>query len=94
MFEMHDWVLEQISCDWKASAVALTFKTSGLPQKLVALGVRDLHVPHRDDWGSSESVNTVEGPFEEQAGPKKLAIKMQSGDVISLVAVTYALEAI
>ena len=83
---MHDWVLISVSMDWKSSRVAIHLKdrTSAI-RKLTAENVRDLHVPHENNWGTSASVNA--GSIENlAAGIQKLRMEMQSGDTIEIVA--------
>lgn len=92
---MHDWTLVSVRFDWGAARATLAFRgPDGVAAAIVADGVRHVDVPHRSEWGPSVSVNRVFGPIEvEEDGrrTRRLAIEMQSGDVIGIVADAFAL---
>ncbi len=83
---MHDWTLVSVSVDWKAGAVVLALDGPLKASTLVARGVRDFHMPRRFEWGPSVSVNETNGPSAVADGLYRLAIEMQSGDIIEIVA--------
>jgi hypothetical protein len=60
-----------------------------LPGEHVSLTVRgvvDVHVPRRNPWGPSVSMNEV-SVVEQLDGLTRLSIEMQSGDVIHVAGV-------
>ena len=79
---LHDASLSTVVVSWaelKCSfELALVNQSRGV---LVFVGVRDLHLPHRDPWGPSESVNALRFP-----NPGEFEIEMQSGDSIRVEA--------
>jgi hypothetical protein len=91
MFKLHDWSLVSIEYEWKSARCELLFLGHKSQKKLIARDVRDLRVPRRNDWGLSESVNTVSEPVDVGDGMKSLTIEMQSGDEIALTAVEFEL---
>jgi hypothetical protein len=91
MFEMHDWTLQSVHYEWELSEATLMFLTHISSQRLVARDVRDLHVPRREEWGPSSSVNKVEESAE--AGVRTLMVEMQSGDQITISAAEFELVA-
>ena len=89
---MHDWTLLSTAFDWKNGQVTLEFRKAGPALvSVVANGVSDIHVPQLNEWGPSVSVNTVEGTSDCGNGQQRLAIEMQSGDVITIVAASFIL---
>ena len=91
MFEMHDWTLKSIQYEWEEARAVFIFESSQSLNIVVAQGVSDLHIPQSKPWGPSVSVNRVS---ESDAGNemKKLAIEMQTGDSITVVAASFSLE--
>ena len=91
---MHDWTLKSVFFEWKLARATLVFENSkALDASLVAEGVIDLHVPQRREWGQSVSVNIIVGPSDIGSGMRKLAIEMQSGDVITITAAAFDIPA-
>ncbi|HLY45335.1 MAG TPA: hypothetical protein VKQ73_07130 [Stellaceae bacterium] len=88
---MHEWVLLSIVFDWKTGRLTLSFDTdpAGVVS-LVAEGVVDLHVPQLKPWGSSVHVNEVREPQAGARKRRKLEIEMQSGDIITIKAASFA----
>jgi hypothetical protein len=87
---MHEWVLLSIAFEWKPGRLTFCFDTylAGIVS-LVAEGVVDLHVPRMNPWGPSVHVNEV----RERATAERrrtLEIEMQSGDVITVTAASFA----
>lgn len=84
---MHDWTLVSLLVYWANGTVEITFKNelSKIVQ-VVATGVTDLHVPHREEWGPSVSVNEIDGPRLLKNGNFYLCLEIQSGDKIKLEA--------
>ena len=90
---MHDWTLLTILFEWEAARVTLSFQgpEAGVAS-IVAEGVSRLDVPRLNEWGRSVSVNKVRGPADnEKTGQGCLEIEMQSGDVITVSAVSFVL---
>jgi hypothetical protein len=86
---MHDWTLLSIFFEWEAGQVTLSFKSHAGDRTLVARSVADLHVPQLKKWGPSVSVNEVKGPVATGNGLQEIAIEMQSGDVIKIIATSF-----
>ena len=87
---MHDWTLLAIKIEWEAGRVESIFSThlrGSIP--LVAEGVAELHMPRRNDWGPSVSVNKVKGPSATNGDLQTLEVEMQSGDCIRIVAASF-----
>jgi hypothetical protein len=91
---MHDWTLKMINYEWHSARVSLELEDLTSSSKvIVAEGVRDLHVPHTNEWGQSVSVNEVSEVELLQSGLRRLRIEMQSGDVIQIVALQFTIPA-
>lgn len=93
---MHDWTLLSIFFDWRAARVTLSFRRpGGNAATITADGATRLDVPRYNEWGPSVSVNRVAlGPMHTEEGgreTRRLAIEMQSGDVIEVSAAVFAL---
>jgi hypothetical protein len=89
---MHDWTLVSILFEWKSGRVTLELRTAeSKSEKLVAHGVSQLHVPRRNDWGPSVSINKVMEPSGNASGNRELEIEMQSGDHIRIIAKSFDL---
>jgi hypothetical protein len=83
---MHDWTLLSIAIDWKTGAVALHLASSAGQTELRAEDMREIRIPRAQPWGPSVSINTVDGPNPHDEGLLRLAIEIQSGDLIEIVA--------
>ncbi|MDD1611418.1 MAG: hypothetical protein LUO95_12765 [Methylococcaceae bacterium] len=84
---MHDWILLSILVEWMKGVVTITFDTYEFDYvTLTAEGLVELTIPKHDDWGESESVNSVCGPVQLGNGNYRLELKIQSGDTIILEA--------
>lgn len=84
---MHDWTLLSISINWAEGAVVISFRNEKSEEvKLVAEGLVDIHVPKREEWGESVSINNVIGPLRGDDGIYSLELEVQSGDRIRLLA--------
>ena len=92
---MHEWTLVSIQFDWRAARVTLRLRRPDAgPTDIVADGVLRLDVPRRNPWGPSVSINRVLGPTSpegEAGGAQRIAIEMQSGDVITVVANSFVM---
>lgn len=88
---MHEWVLLSIEFEWKSGRLTFSFDTyqAGVVF-LVAEGVVDLHVPQMKPWGPSVHVNEVREPLARARKVRKLEIEMQSGDIITVTAASFA----
>jgi hypothetical protein len=83
---MHDWTLRTINFDWQLARVTFVFLDSAsIEQIVVAEGVKELRIPHENQWGPSVSVNEVPDIQRLPGGEERLQIEMQSGDVIRVV---------
>ncbi|MFC5472814.1 hypothetical protein [Paraherbaspirillum soli] len=89
---MHDWTFLSLSFDWKSGQAKLDFRNrdSNLGS-LIAIDVTNLCVPRIQDWGPSQSVNTMTGPIPCGNGVSKVQIEMQSGDCIEIDAKNFNL---
>ncbi len=84
---MHDWTLMEIRVDWQNGSVTVTFRnTTSREVSLTAEGLVDIHVPKKEEWGRSVSVNEIRGPYKFDNEFQKVTIEMQSGDSIKIVA--------
>ncbi|EGW21444.1 hypothetical protein [Methylobacter tundripaludum] len=84
---MHDWTLVSILVDWIKGIVTITFKNYKSNQViLIADGLVNLHIPKREEWGESVSINEVTGPILLSNGNYHLKLEIQSGDKIELEA--------
>lgn len=84
---MHDWTFLEIRIDWQNGSVIATFRnTTSHEVTLTAKGLVDIHVPKKEEWGRSVSVNEIRGPFKFDNKFQKLTIEMQSGDSITIIA--------
>ncbi|NOT88644.1 MAG: hypothetical protein HOP03_10710 [Lysobacter sp.] len=84
---MHDWTLLSILIDWIAGTATITFRNEKSEEvRLVAEGILDIHVPKREEWGRSVSINDVIGPQCDSDGNISVELEVQSGDLIKLVA--------
>ena len=81
--------------DWHAARVTLSFRQpNGNLAAIIAEGVSRLDAPRFNDWGPSVSVNRIVGPVDADAqvrGARRIAIEMQSGDVITVLAASFVL---
>ena len=78
---MHDWVLERIVVDW-ATRVVTFFLRWRVSKQISARNFTNLVVPRNEEWGRSESINSVSGPNKIDDKMYELRIEMQSGDLI------------
>jgi hypothetical protein len=83
---MHDWIFEKASVDWKEAVARLEFNWHGKLKVVRATGLSDIHLPRHLPSGRSDAVDRCDGPTKLQSGGYGLAIEMQSGDKIELVA--------
>lgn len=89
---MHDWSLISIVFDWVSGTANLSFRYGeGHNTVLSATNVAELLIPKREEWGTSVSVNEVQGPHLLANGNYHLSIEMQSGDVIQIEARSFTL---
>lgn len=89
---MHEWVLMSVEFDWEPARVTLLFDTieAGVVS-LRANGVTDLRVPQLNPWGPSVHVNEVRRRRSASGKPSRIEIEMQSGDVITIEARSFAM---
>ena len=83
---MHDWTLLSLEVDWGTGEVRLGIESPSGQTSIRALDLYELRVPRARAWGPSVSINAVEGPSAQKDGRLRLAIEMQSGDLIEIVA--------
>ena len=83
---MHDWSLLSLTVDWTTGEVQLRVQSPSDQTNIHALDLRELRVPRAHPWGPSVSINAVNGPAPREDGLACLAIEMQSGDRIEIVA--------
>ena len=94
MHIMHDWTLKSVLFEWELARVTLILENlEAQGTRLVAEDVVDLCVPLQKEWGPSASVNKLIGPSETGNGKQKLAIEMQSGDTLVIIAGAFKLPA-
>jgi hypothetical protein len=83
---MHDWTLLSLEVDWGTGEVRLGVVSPSGQACIRAFDLYELRVPRARAWGPSVSINAVEGPSPQEDGWLRLAIEMQSGDLIEIVA--------
>lgn len=84
---MHDWTLVSIQTEWKNANILITFRNESSEEvTLTAEKFTNLHIPKRDEWGESISVNEVSEVKQLPDGNHQITIEMQSGDVLSIEA--------
>ena len=89
-----DWDLVTVTFDWETKRVALVLSYWQHDHvELIANDCVDIHIPGRNEWGPSVSVNSFDGPSEVENGNKRLTIEMQSGDVITIIARSFDMPA-
>jgi len=88
---MHDWTLKDISYSWGKKVCLITLKRHELDDaQIICYDPLKVCIPQLNEWGESESVNLVKGPYEIE-GAKELVIEMQSGDEITIKAKRFEL---
>jgi hypothetical protein len=86
---LHDAVLQRIEVDWETGTVVLMLSLVGyIPVELRCTQLISLVAPRRAPWGESPSINAIAGP-EPVGDHHRIAIEMQSGDVIVLEAASF-----
>lgn len=88
---MHDWTLNSVTLDWRSGNTRLDLLSPRGEAVLLAHATSEVHVPRRMEWGPSVSINCVHGPAQREDGLFRLAIEMQSGDRIELVAASFTM---
>jgi hypothetical protein len=83
---MHDWTLSRLAIDWAKKTVWIVVSWRQREMHIIARGLLDLHVPCREEWGPSVSINSITGPERKDKNEWFLAIEMQSGDLITVLA--------
>jgi hypothetical protein len=86
MKSFHDSTLLFIAFEWELAKVSFAFESQEGRVDLFAEGVTDLHVPKKNEWGPSISINELRGPSKTEHGLYRIEIEMQTGDIISVVA--------
>ena len=82
---MHDWTVLSVQFEWVESTITIKLLNRNSQEvELSVKGSKLLHIPKREDWGESSSVNEVIGPTLLENGNYYLAIEIQSGDKIEL----------
>ncbi len=87
---MHDWTLLSIAIDWRVGSVSLHLDSSAGGAELHAEDLLEIHIRRTQAWGSSVSVNSVDGPKPHNEG-HHLAMEIQSGDVTEIVAWSFTM---
>jgi hypothetical protein len=85
-YSMHDWTLLSVSIDWDQGQARFDLRSPSGPRYILASEFLNLIVPRARPWGPSVSINTHVGPTAGKDGYLRLAIEMQSGDRIEIVA--------
>ncbi len=83
---MHDWTLLSLRIDWASGDVLIVIRGPKAEDEIHAAGALEIHIPRALPWGPSVSINAVTGPTAVENGLSSLAIEMQSGDTIKIVA--------
>jgi len=91
--ELHDATLTGLEVDWASGELRLSFKVSIRELtnvRLLAHGLTLLTCPRGFPWGRSASVNSV--VVEQREKTIRLAVEMQSGDLIEANVEDVAIE--
>jgi hypothetical protein len=86
MSQLHDHTLESITVNWPARRIQIHISGASEGTEILASGFIALNVPRHEGWGPSVSIYNVTPPEQQPDGKYKLGIKMQSGDVITVIA--------
>jgi hypothetical protein len=86
---MHDWTLISLTVDWETGEATIELRSPAGKRRLLAQALREISVPRAQPWGRSASINAVDGPTVQKEGLSRLAIEMQSGDLIEIVAQSF-----
>lgn len=89
---MHDWTLLSLEFYWLTGTLVFRLQSPDGPRNLTASGVSELTIPRKLPWGQSASINTVTGPIMSTDGTSKLAVEMQSGDTLQIIAKSFGLS--
>jgi hypothetical protein len=88
---MHDWTLLSLQMNWESGEVLILVRGPGVESEIRGLDVQEFHVHRVMPWGPSISINGVVGPVVDDDGLSRLAIEMQSGDLIEIVARSFTM---
>ena len=80
---LHDATLSKVDLLWPVREVRLHLRvTPGESVMLVASGLHEFGCTRRDEWGESDSI--LEAQASRAETDWKLAIRMQSGDLVEI----------
>jgi hypothetical protein len=86
--DLHDTTLLRIDCEWSKGIVVISLVSedhSPTQIRIVATEVSFLLCPRKYPWGRSDFVNKAK-IVNQVGGSERLAVEMQSGDVIEVEA--------
>lgn len=91
--DLHDAQLVQVTLDWAAGTARLDFiphqHYPDQPGAIEARGLRQASFPRRNEWGPSNAVLEARPPERTADGALRLAMSMQSGDELVLIAAEF-----
>ena len=89
---LHDCPLSLMSLDWVSGVLKIQLnRNSGIVDFIHASSLRKFSLSRLEEWGPSECIDEVIGPSPLEEGLQLVVIKMQSGDVIEIVAGAFQL---
>jgi hypothetical protein len=88
--ELHDSDLMTCVLDWKTGSLEVNIRAWEGEVKIVASNLKNVHLPRLQEWGPSTMINFIEGPTLQEDGFSIMRINLQSGDVIEIVAGSFA----
>jgi hypothetical protein len=83
---MRDWTFNGASVDWKKTSARLEFNSAGTLKVVRAMGLSNMRLNRTLAWEPSAAVSQSEGPTKIDSGEYRLAIEMQGGGKIEVVA--------
>lgn len=92
---LHDAQLVRVTLDWAAGTARLDLiphqHYPDQPAAIEARGLQQASFPRRNEWGPSNAVLEARPPEQTADGALRLALTMQTGDELVLVADAFML---
>ena len=90
---LHGASLVYLQLDWTSGKLRMTLRSTETATrvKIEATNLTSLQCPRRFPWGESIAVKEVRRPVRTKEG-EMLEMQMQSGDLLILIADSFALE--
>jgi len=91
MRPLHDWQIHSAVVNWESGALKLDWSWQTERHALIATGLRRLNLPREFPWGPSDWIDELFGPEKVSDALFRLEIRVQSGDVIEILAEKFEL---